>query len=240
MKKIALVAALSVLPVFSAHAIPTMVLTLTQANGTAGECTTLGGVFAAGACSFTETDGQISVDGIYGDFALAQELGTGFPVQAQPALWLNATNATALASTITVSLVAYDYSLPNGSFPLLSTASGTVDEDMTVSLNSYFDADNTGIAGNGLLLLDADWVGFASGAVPLNSTNVVNDNDFLYSVSWVLTVTRTEPGDLIATAGINGTLRQDPRQPPSDVPSPGAMALLGLGLIGLGAMRRAS
>jgi len=236
MKKIALLAALTVLPVFSAQAIPTMVMTLTQANATAGECTTLGGVYGGGSCSFTDTDGQIDVDGVYGDYLLNQELGTGFPIQAQPALWLNSTNATLLASTITITLAAYDYSFPAGSFPLLSTASGTVNEDMSVSLNSYYDADNTGIAGNGVLLLDADWVGFASGAVPSNSTAVTNGGDGLYSVSWVLNVTRTEAGNEPRIAAINGTLTQD--QSPTGVPSPTGMALLGLGLIGLGAMRR--
>jgi len=235
MKKIALLAALTVLPVFSAQAIPTLVLTLSQANGTVGQCTTLGGTFAAGSCSFSDTDGQIGILGSYGDYELNQTLGTGFPVQAQPALWLNSINATTSASTITVTLVAFDYSIPTNSFQLLSTASGTVDEDMSVTLSSYFDSDNTGVAGAGTLLLNDGWTGFASGAVPSNSTSVVNGGDQLYSVSWVLTVTRNEPGDLVATAGINGTLNQDPT---FGVPSPTGMALHGLGLIGLGAMRR--
>jgi hypothetical protein len=219
----------------SAQAVPTMTLSLSQANGTALQCTALGGSFGGGECSFTSTSGLISVLGGYGDYELNQELAVGFPVQAQPALWLNSINATRTASTITVKLVADEYSFPSGSFPLLSTASGTLDEDMSVSLNSYYDAANTGVAGAGTLLLDADWTGFASGAVPSNSTNVINDGDGLYSVSWILTVTRSTPGQLVATAGINGTLTQES---PTGVPAPGGIALLGLGLLGIGAARR--
>lgn len=218
-----------------AQAVPTLTLSLNQANGTALQCTALGGSYAGGDCSFSSTAGLINVLGGYGDYELNQELAVGFPIQAQPALWINSTNATTSASTITIKLVANDYSFPSGSFPLLSTASGTVDETMSVSLNSYYDGANTGVAGAGLLLLDADWTGFSSGAVPSNTTSVLNDGDGLYSVSWVLTVTRATPGNLVATAGVNGTLTQES---PTGVPTPGGMALLGLGMLGIGAVRR--
>lgn len=234
LRKISMLTALAILPAFSAHAVPTLTMTLTQANGTALQCTALGGSYAAGACTLSSTLGMVGAFGAYGDYQLNQELGVGFPAQAQPALWLNSTNATTAAASITVSLVAKDYSTPTGSFNLLSTASGTVDEDMSVSLNSYYDVDNTGVAGAGIQLLDADWVGFASGAVPSNSTLVTNGGDEFYSVSWILTVTRSEPGALVATAGINGTLTQQS----SGVPAPGAMALLGLGLLSIGGLRR--
>lgn len=220
----------------NAEAVPTLTLSINQANGTALQCTALGGTYAGGDCSFSTTTGLISVFGVYGDYQTNQELAVGFPVQAQPALWLNSTNGTTSASTITIKLVANDYSNPTGAFPLLSTASGTVDEGMSVSLQSFYDVGNTGIAGAGTLLLDADWVGFSSGAVPSNSTNVVNDGDGLYSLSWVLTTTRADAGPLVAVAGINGTLTQD--DTPTGVPAPGGMALLGLGMLGVGAARR--
>lgn len=224
-------AAACVMGAQSAQAIPTLVLTMSQASGTSAQCTVLGGVYSSGACSFNSTIGFIGVTGGYGDFKLNQELAIGFPMQAPPALWLKSSNNTAAASSITIALVASDYSTPVGAFPLLSTASGTLDAGIKVSLDSYYDVTNSGIAGVGTHLLDADWTGFASGAVPLNSTNVINDGDGKYSVSWILTVTRETAGALIAGAGVNGTLSQD-------VPAPGALALLGLGLLGIGATRR--
>ena len=72
-----------------------------------------------------------------------------------------------------------------------------------------------------------DWIFI--GAVPSNTTNVNNDGDGLYPVSRILTVTRSEPGQLVATAAINGTLTQG---------TPAGMALLGLGMLGIGAIRR--
>lgn len=238
MKKILGLAATAVLftSAQSAYAVPTLTMTLDQANGTLAQCTLLGGSFSGTSCSFTTTLGLINALGAYGDYQLNQEMGVGFPVQAQPALWLNSTNATTNASTIKISLVAKDYTTPIGAFQLLSTGSGTVDAGMTVHLDSFYDVNNTGIAGVGTHLLDADWTGFASGAVPQNSTGVVNDGDGLYSVSWVLTTTRAESGQLVATAGINGTLTQE--NAPTQVPAPGGMALLGVGLLGIGAIRR--
>ena len=110
--------------------------------------------------------GLINAIGRYGDYLLAQELAVGSPTQAQPALWLNSTNAMSLASSITLKLVAKGYSDPDGAFPLLGTASGTVDATMSVSLTSYYHVNNTGVAGAGILLLDADWTGFSSAPSP--------------------------------------------------------------------------
>ena len=171
----------------------------------------------------------------YGDFVSSTSTGAGngssgisYP---QPSLWINSANTTLMASTIRIELVAFDYSTPINVFGLLSTASGTVDEFMTVGLNSYYDVNNTGVAGAGIQLLDADWTGLASGAVPGNLSYVNNNGDQLFSVSWILDVTRSQTGTTAKSATVGGQLM-------AGAPAPAAAALLGLGLLGVGFLRR--
>ncbi|MCB2107936.1 MAG: hypothetical protein KDE14_09565 [Rhodobacteraceae bacterium] len=217
----------------NAYAVPMLKLTLTQASGTAGQCASLGGTtLGAGVCGFSTTGGIISVIGSFGSYQLNQELAVGYPLQPQPAAWLNSTNATLNPGSITVTLVAQDYTSPVGSFILASTASGTYNAGTEYTISSYFDAGNTGVAGAGSLMLSdaGSSTALFSNSIAANYVTPVT-NPGAYSVSWVMTATRTAAfnGEFL-TVGVNSTF--------DAVPAPLSLSLLGFGLLGLGAARR--
>lgn len=213
----------------AAQAAPILKMRLTQASATAADCTGAGVWLGGGSCEYTTGGGVINFLGAFGSYFLNQELAVGAPAQPAPALWLNSTNATGAPGSIQISLVAQNYDTPLGMFNLLATASGTVNAGMQYTLHGYFDAANSGIAGAGSLVLASAGTGFVS--VADNTSSFVN-NSSLYTASWVLNVTRTAPIDgMFYTSGINSTFTQA-------APAPGALALIGLGLLGLGAVRR--
>ncbi|MBM3513538.1 MAG: hypothetical protein FJX59_07455 [Alphaproteobacteria bacterium] len=128
-------------------------------------------------------------------------MAAGAPAQPEPALWLNSTNATFQASSITVELVASDYATPLGTFNLLATSSGTVNLGMSYSIDGFFDWTNSGLVGAGVNVLSSAGAGFVS--VAANTSTFVT-NGGLYSASWTLNVTRTLAVDgNFVTSGIN-------------------------------------
>lgn len=243
MKNFLGMAALMVLGAQSAMAVPTLKLTMTQASATT--CSTMSpfgqsitdGTFTqsylgGGVCQFTTQAGIIKVDGTYGTFNTSTDIAVGFPVQPMPAAWLNTTSSTPVASSIMISLVAFDYSNPTGIFNLISSSSGTFNPGWSYTISGYFDSGNSQVAGAGTLVFSD--AGVASSALQsiaaTMSTHVNNDLDGLYSVSWILTGTQSLNGSQL-TLGLNGTFAQG-------APAPGALALIGLGLLGFGALRR--
>jgi hypothetical protein len=245
MKKLfGLTTAALILGATAANATPIIKIRVTElTSATAAQCSAATGgagfftaIGSGGSCEVIDVDGHINFTGTYGVFGVvaSDAVGDGSPpsflAQAQPAHWLNTNVFTKIAGTLTIETVVRDYTMPASPFKLLATASGTVDAGMSTTVDAYFDATNGGAYGGGVNVLSAGWVGFASGSVGQTITDAIYATG--YSLSWIQTVTRTLPSSAdTLSIGTNSTFA-------AAIPAPGAIGLLGLGLVVLGAARR--
>lgn len=232
--KLAISAAAFTFASASAFAMPTLTLTLDSATGNGAQCAagSFGtGTFSGTTCSMSSTTGSLLFLGDYGTFEFENATGvgngTGPLSQDQPALWLNNLAGSDTAGILTVGLVAQGYDSPLSPFPLLSTLSGTNAAGMRQTISAFFDDADTGVAGAGDLLFSATFENF--GSIASDFQNLVEYTS-TYSISWILEVERLETG-ANATSNIAATHTQA-------LPVPGPIALLGLGLMGLGFVRR--
>lgn len=219
----------------STMAAPVLTMTLDSATGTsAAQCTSgiAGGVYdGTSKCTASTATGNLVFFGTYGVFNFENATGigdgTGPLSQAQPALWLNNLASSSTAGTLEVTLTASGYDNPLSPFPLLSTMSGTNAAGMTQTISAYFDDADTGVAGAGVHLFTENFADF--GSIAANHLNELVYTG-TYGLSWILTVERTSTG-ANASSNIAATHTQA-------LPVPGPLALLGLGLMGIGFLRR--
>lgn len=222
----------------AAFAAPMLTMTIESAGATSAECAAGSGgtgTFSGSTCTMTTGSGALVFGAptlSYGAFQFTDAegvgAGTGGLAQSQPSLWLDNLAGSNSPGSLTVTLTASGYSMPSSPFQLLSTYSATSGPGITQTLSHYFDADDNGVAGMGTELFSEALTG--PGSSSGNFFNVLTYVD-TYSLSWILEINRTS-GTTNQTAGVSTTTYEVP------LPAPAPIAIMGLGLLGLGFLRR--
>jgi len=136
-----------------------------------------------------------------------------------PKLDLNSVNVSGGSGTITIELTDTDFNLAidtKGTSSIGGVTAGTVNFDVYTDAGNVAFAQTTQISSHGPLSGGA----FSS----VQDADLAADNAF--SVTLVTSITHTDPGQ---ATSYNAT---------SEVPEPGTLAILGVGLVGLGFARR--
>jgi len=152
----------------------------------------------------------------------------GSPVQDMPAFWLDAALTGFATTNATIKAFVWDYDQPLNPAALSSFLGFSLEAGNTGAASFYFDGDNG---------LDASATGDLIASITADSTfvnPVITPFDGvhggLYSMAYVLSLT-TASGGQGFTSSFDGKVT-------TQVPTPAAAALLGLGLLGAGLIRR--
>jgi hypothetical protein len=186
------------------------------------------------ACDMSPVVGAVAWTGALGVWVVNVSTGLTYPVPgygstSRPHLDLNSINASSGGGMLTVTFTSTDY-LPGGPFNSLSQVGGTVlgagngamrANGPSASFATYWDPTNSG----GMTNLIASLGPFGSGAFSGGAGAYFGPAGGLFSVTQVATLVHTAPG------GSSWDYE-------FAVPEPGSLALLGLGLLGLGATSR--
>lgn len=180
----------------------------------------------------SEADGDVAFVGSIAGFSSVIVSAQGVPQIPTPELSTTAIEATpdsgAFPRTLTVEITQTGLTSFTGI--LLNTFTGNTltsgNNYSTFTIEHYFDASNTAF-GTGSLMASASYTGVGSFNTPAQAAAVdAMGNPFSETVIYTITV--TGPGSISGTSQIT-----------NQVPEPATLALLGAGLLGLAAVRRA-
>lgn len=217
----------------TAQAVPTLRLEITSTvanNGCADWTPIAGGAGStiANGCAFQTTGGllwDIATTGFAG-WAGTVTL-KGDPVQPQPAFWLAETLTGFQASDIKIKAMVWDYALPASGSILTSFLGFNLESGNTANAQFFFDGNNG---------LDASTSGVLVNSLAATSTfatpsivSFANTNSGQYSMAYIFNLTTTSAGAGFTSSG-DGKV--------TNAPTPAAAAILGLGLLGVGFIRR--